>query len=379
MVSTSTANARGYDRHLKTLTALRWFAAAIVVLPHLYMDQMSEFWVAVFNRTSFGVMFFFMLSGFVLAWSQRADDTRWRFYRRRFARIYPLHLVTLLLAIGVIYVEGSSPNWAALPFSLTLTQAWIPTGAVYNAFNSLSWSLACEAFFYALFPFIFGPLSRLTRSRRRMLLGAILALEIVRGIIVQLGHGNETSIVGALTVSDVTHWAGYYLPAVRLLEFVAGIILALEVRDGLRVRVRLPLAATIVVAAYAILCMIPDLGLGAVDVWMFVPAFVLIAAGAARDLRPDTTPPWGWLVLLGQASFAMYLIQQLILRLVDVAAPDLFTGLLSLALPAAAAAIVLLTAASVPVHLWYEVPLERLLRPKRAAVPVQEQTPARLG
>jgi peptidoglycan/LPS O-acetylase OafA/YrhL len=41
-----------------------------------------------------GVSFFFVLSGFVLTWSARPDDIATGFWRRRIARIYPVHLVT---------------------------------------------------------------------------------------------------------------------------------------------------------------------------------------------------------------------------------------------------------------------------------------------
>jgi len=37
-----------------------------------------------FTHGALGVSFFFVLSGFVLVWSTRPDDTAWPFLRRRF-------------------------------------------------------------------------------------------------------------------------------------------------------------------------------------------------------------------------------------------------------------------------------------------------------
>ena len=84
-----------------------------------------------------GVELFFVLSGFILchvylpqveAGGFRYGDFLWT----RLARIYPMHLVTLIgmglmaggaLAIG-LSVDPNVLSFAALPANLTLTQAW---------------------------------------------------------------------------------------------------------------------------------------------------------------------------------------------------------------------------------------------------------------
>jgi peptidoglycan/LPS O-acetylase OafA/YrhL len=104
----------------------------------------------------FGVDFFFVLSGFVLTWSYRPGRSRGRFYWLRFARVWPLHLVTFLLAIALI---GGGPWFSAL-LNVLLLQSWAPFSEVYGAFNTPSWTLSVEAFFYLLFPFMIRPLAR---------------------------------------------------------------------------------------------------------------------------------------------------------------------------------------------------------------------------
>jgi peptidoglycan/LPS O-acetylase OafA/YrhL len=141
--------------HLRRLTSLRWFAALAVFADHAVSSgHGSSRWFVLGDA---GVSFFFVLSGVVLAWSARPGDTARRFWRRRFARIYPATLVSgvaagLLIWAGWVY--GSLRGFAAVTH-LFLIQAWWPSGQnpVY-AYNGVAWSLSCEAFFYLLFPLL---------------------------------------------------------------------------------------------------------------------------------------------------------------------------------------------------------------------------------
>src|SRR5437764_11248338 len=90
-----------------------------------------------------GVDFFFVLSGFVLTWSARPDLGPLRFWQNRFARIWPLHLTTLGLAVLVGVAVGVG-DLTALVSNLFLVQAWWPQQHVYFGFNAVSWSLSCE-------------------------------------------------------------------------------------------------------------------------------------------------------------------------------------------------------------------------------------------
>ncbi|WP_368784602.1 acyltransferase family protein [Arthrobacter sp. 4R501] len=87
---------------LNSLTGLRFFAAMAVVLyhVHLYFPAVSDS-LAIFGYGYTGVSFFFILSGFVLAWSHRPNFRPGRFYWNRVARIWPLHLLTMLVAIWI--------------------------------------------------------------------------------------------------------------------------------------------------------------------------------------------------------------------------------------------------------------------------------------
>ena len=80
-------------RVLGSLTGLRFVAALLVFGRHALLlfagTPVAGVASVVLLPASAGVSFFFVLSGFVLAWCHRSEDSPRSFYRRRFARIYP--------------------------------------------------------------------------------------------------------------------------------------------------------------------------------------------------------------------------------------------------------------------------------------------------
>lgn len=97
--------------------------------------------------------FFVILSGFVLTWSRSDSDRPAPFYRRRFARIYPAYFAVWLAVVAEDVVVDRDFEPASLA-ALTLLQAWVPVESIYFSGVALFWTLSCEAFFYAVFPFI---------------------------------------------------------------------------------------------------------------------------------------------------------------------------------------------------------------------------------
>ena len=121
---------------LDSLTGLRWWAAFAVFCYHMMNFAPVPGLGAVARYGNHGVAFFFVLSGFVLTWSARISGTTVaNFYWRRLARIYPAHVVALLVAIPVFYsVTSATPDpsrfwvkpFAVVPLllSLVLLQSW---------------------------------------------------------------------------------------------------------------------------------------------------------------------------------------------------------------------------------------------------------------
>jgi peptidoglycan/LPS O-acetylase OafA/YrhL len=164
MASTDAADVQSGRWDTPHLDALRILAAAAIVVLHYanYVTAVdAEPFVLHFNLF---VDLFFVISGFVIAgqYLRRVDSREQvrRFLWRRFARIYPLHAVTLafytgialLLYFGLVHVEN--PQRYALtdiPAQVFLLHA---IDGQRLTFNFPSWSLSAEMVCYLLFPLI---------------------------------------------------------------------------------------------------------------------------------------------------------------------------------------------------------------------------------
>ncbi|MFB7509591.1 acyltransferase family protein [Streptomyces broussonetiae] len=278
---------------LPSLTGLRWMAALLVFGLHVnnfgYFGGTGGrlvFWG--FSSGATGVSFFFVLSGFVLTWSARPHDRVPAFWRRRIARIYPVHLVTVALAflLAVTLEHNAQPTPKEAAANVLLLHSWWRPW--WQTLNPVSWSLACEAFFYASFPLLLLLLRRLG----------------VRGSVV-LG-GLSMAAVVVLAWSDAHHWwtyALYSFPAARLPEFVLGAVGARLVRLG---RWRGPgLEASLALAIIGYF-LVPQVAPGYSATMCTIVGFtLLIPAAANADLQGQ---PSMWrsrrMVRLGELSFA---------------------------------------------------------------------------
>lgn len=302
-----------------------------------------------------GVSFFFILSGFVLAWSRNPDTTTTQFYWRRFARVWPLHALTTALAIPVMLFAGLGVVWPALPSVLTLTQAWFFPGDIRYSFNGVSWSLACEAFFYLLFPFIFPAIVKYGRLLQLIAAAfAVMAVVGAAGVLVFPG--------------EVLGYLFYTMPAFRLGEFVIGICLAMALQHGWRPRFTLAQALVFTVASYAVLMAATlvtienpaRLPYVIANLWMLPGFLAVITAAAAGDIRGDGGALRAtYLVRLGQWSFALYLVHELIIKAVGewVDPLSFVPGLM-----AAAIVVAVAVGASGVLYEYFERPVEKRLR-----------------
>ncbi|MGQ5700888.1 acyltransferase family protein [Sandaracinobacteroides sp. A072] len=208
------------------------------------------------------VDFFFVLSGFVIAHSYGprlvAGMPFLRFSLLRFMRVYPLHLVMLLLfvaveALGAFVVSGVMNRE---PF----TDHTSPTAFVLNlvllhcfgllpglSWNHPSWSIASEFWTYLLYGAAAILLGRLMMARRMPLLAGMAALAMVpillsvtpHGLNVSWDHGLIRCIYG-FSIGVIGHrlWERIGAPADRLavparslLEFAGvGLVCLLVVR-----------------------------------------------------------------------------------------------------------------------------------------------------
>ncbi|MEZ3183005.1 acyltransferase [Streptomyces pimonensis] len=313
----------GTSSRLPSLTSMRFFAAFLVFLFHLsLLDAYSTdgqghgpFASALKNGGWAGVTFFFILSGFVLTWSARRDDSPRAFWGRRLAKIYPNHVVTFLFALAA-YAYASATWGRGVP-NFLLLQAWIPRDDVFFSINNPSWSLSCELVFYLLFPALHRWVRSIPETRLWWWAAATAATILLLPLAVHIVPAGET--FGPNHANSPLHghsitqmWLVYIFPPVRVLDFLLGILMARIVLSGRWIRLGVLPALALTVVAYAVSLHAPFLySLNAVVV---IPFALLISATAARDAQGSGTAvsgrAWVW---LGEVSFAFYLIHQVLL------------------------------------------------------------------
>ncbi|MBR4921511.1 MAG: acyltransferase [Prevotella sp.] len=141
---------------IATLQSLRFVFVMLIFLSHFAYRDIQ----ALDAGGDCGVAFFFLLSGFVLSlgYGRKIYDGTFcygRFLKRRFLKLYPLHLLCLIFFLVVGKV---SLDWSVL-LNVLLLQAWIPNPDYYFSCNSVSWFLSCLFFCYILFPFAYKRVS----------------------------------------------------------------------------------------------------------------------------------------------------------------------------------------------------------------------------
>ncbi|NEY35257.1 acyltransferase family protein, partial [Streptomyces sp. PRKS01-65] len=310
-----------WARRLPSLTGLRFIAAFLVFLYHAAAEKVfsdpetTEEYAELVGKAGFvGVSFFFVLSGFVLTWSARPGDTLGRFWRRRLVKIYPNHLVTLLAALLLInwagpLLPGGEKTSGLLP-NLLLIHTWFPDPYTFISLNGVSWSLSCEVLFYLSFP-LWAALIRRVRPERLWWGAGAAALAVILAPAVATALP-EHPLLPWQPLPEYQYWFVYLFPPVRMLEFVLGIFLARIVQEGRWIGLRVPVAAALFVAGYALALQVPVLyGYAAATV---VPVALLIPAAATADIDGTRSLLRGrTLVWLGEVSFAFYLVHRLVL------------------------------------------------------------------
>ena len=141
---------------LHALQYLRAFAALAVVYSHIVIQvEPYQEWLVKFG--SFGVDIFFVISGFIMIYIAKPNDTPTRFFINRIRRVVPLYWFFTLL-MGVILLLAPSLfkttvfEWDALIMSL----GFIPHFSVAQPdvvwpIVAPGWSLNYEMYFYFIF------------------------------------------------------------------------------------------------------------------------------------------------------------------------------------------------------------------------------------
>lgn len=209
---------------IDTLTSLRFFAAALIVVGHGgNLPGFEQFRFTAFNLNN-AVSFFFVLSGFIMSLSYYNMDLRKdfkRFISSRFARVYPVHIFLFFVYFFIfgpnIFIDGAHQYTPVAITNLTLLQSWVPLSKYYFSYNAVSWSISTEFAFYFAFPFL---LLAARKYGRAALLApiAITALLLIASVSMGLP---DFSLDGGITSTGLL----YINPLSRLIEFSFGMFM----------------------------------------------------------------------------------------------------------------------------------------------------------
>lgn len=367
---------------LPAITTLRFFAALHVVLFHMRVIGIlpgGPWWYQNFAGIGYvGVNFFFVLSGFILVYTYEGPHLNPRnFWWARFARIYPAYLLSLIVAAPFFffalrhldlpfYAWSKQHTFWACTLTLSLLQAWAPQAAL--TWNSVCWSLSVESFFYLVFPFFLLRTRKLSPSALLIAVFALwcVSLTFTGGYVFLHPDGVANVNSGATDL----FWKNVisFNPIVRLPEFLAGMMAGrLFLREAAGAnrgtnfskRFATPLILAGLLAFACVVVFAPRIPNPLLSAGLLSPAFAAIIYGSALQPRWLSFLAHPWLVLLGDASYSLYLLHSLMISRTFDALPSL-PGPLRIAACFAAA-----IAASLLAYRLVEEPARRLLRPKK--------------
>ncbi len=203
---------------IEQVTFTRFLAAISIVIYHyaLKLFPFSEGALhEIFKQADTGVSYFFILSGFVMmfAYGKKAAINVPEYFQSRFARIYPVYFLAILLVLIHYILNSQEIDIYGLLLNIFVIQAWVPAKAI--SFNSPGWSLTIEFFFYVLFPFIlkyvFNKINK--KALLPILLFWLLSQLVFNLLLKSSFYQGETSD---------SHNFLYYFPLMHLNEFLLG-------------------------------------------------------------------------------------------------------------------------------------------------------------
>ena len=295
---------------LEQLTGLRYVAALLVFFFHLDLKKSNEIVQTIFSNGYLGVSFFFVLSGFVLSYSYQKKIVEGslslkKYILLRLARLTPLHFATTLPFV-ILAIYHSDLNLLFLITNLSYLHSWIPNSEVYFSFNAPSWSLSNEMFFYFCFFFL------TVLMLKKLVIMTIFLIIFIS--IFALFVGIFLSDFQIFEKTSLSHWLFYIFPGFRILEFIVGIILFRLWKNGFR------LNELFVIPAYLILFFSmyhANLVMETFRVSLFflpVISFFLYVHLTEKTYVKNFFSQ-RFLILLGNSSFAFYLIHYPIINL----------------------------------------------------------------
>ena len=324
---------------LDTLTSIRFIAAALIVIGHGH-EAFGSAGIANTFQLAQGVSVFFVLSGFILAYNYegRLGSTKEKltFFLARFARLWPLHIVTILILVFLLPNEvggylPSSHIGITLLANIFLIQSWSTIKSLCLSLNGVAWSISVEMFFYLCLPVL------LFKWRKTWVIKILIT---VMAVITCIIFANKL----ALTPDDSYAGTGlfgviYANPITRIFEFTLGIMTCYLYKNLLPLAGKLKayeatfLEISVIVFSISSMWITPILsyaydfhkvmgnagqrwieGSGSCFVFTLMILVLSFQKGYISKLLSNK-----FFVLLGEISFAVYLIHTILLKFFEIA------------------------------------------------------------
>ena len=195
-------------KKILALESLRGIAALSVAL--LHFDTGSYFNNSFTDNAWLMVDFFFVLSGFVIAFNYidkiSSLPELLAFQKKRFWRLYPLHFITLFLFASIEIAKYiveikygliannqafSQNSFTSFLANIFLVQNFLVTNPT---FNTVSWSISSEFYTYTLFALLL-----LISKNKRIIISLVLSsIVLTSGILLFYYSMNEDNFTGPL-------------------------------------------------------------------------------------------------------------------------------------------------------------------------------------
>jgi peptidoglycan/LPS O-acetylase OafA/YrhL len=294
------------------LTFTRFFAAISIVIFH-FGKNISPFndgtIKVLFSQAHIGVSYFFLLSGFImiLAYKEKGKIEFIDYIKRRFARIYPVYGLAILLLIVHQLIASHSLNYQGIFLNLALVQSWVPGLALSHNFPG--WSISVEMFFYVLFPFLLNKFYN-KYSFFTLITPIILFFAVSQIILHVLAKSSFYD-----GYPSKSHDLLYYFPLMHFNEFLIGNLAGLFFLKGVKVR-NYDFHVIAIILSVGILLSLKlnvDFHNGMLAI-AFVPLIILVSANNGNLTRLMNHQIF---IFLGEISFGMYILQAPVFLLVS--------------------------------------------------------------
>ena len=203
---------------IEQLTFTRFLAALIIVVYHFAIDIPPFTHPSVsFLFSSVGVSYFFVLSGFVMVIAYSKSGRTINpivYFKNRFARVYPVYLIALLLSILTMWICFIPIDATAVGLNVVMLQSWFPKYPML--INRAGWTLSVEMLFYLSFPFLFNQIY--SRYKLTSIAIGILLFWLISQMLSSYLQASQWITNG----EPINHNLLFYFPLMHFNQFLIG-------------------------------------------------------------------------------------------------------------------------------------------------------------